>query len=136
MYSFLSYVRPAVFNEWWNVAIYQNIILFSEQLLYNKLDGVLWKRESYLYDLYLYLQSELVRDLTNLIYIQRQYFYVNLIIIISDLFTISIVYKLQHTLFTESSCWLFRDAFIKVSHCDFWIDKSNQVSTVRSLWLW
>ena len=27
---------------------------------------------------------------------------------------ISIVYKLQHTLFTESSCWLFRDAFIIV----------------------
>ena len=81
MYSFLSHVRPAVFNEWWNVATYQNdniiikmyvggdlldwiqlnsfawnvanyqnIILFSEQLLYNKLDGVLWKRESYLYD--------------------------------------------------------------------------------------
>ena len=77
----MSHVWPAVFNEWWNVATYQNdniiikmyvggdlldwiqlnsfawnvanyqnIILFSEQLLYNKLDGVLWKRESYLYD--------------------------------------------------------------------------------------
>ena len=39
---------------------------------------------------------------------------------------ISIVYKLQHTLFTESSCWLIRDAFIIVSHCDFWIDKSSR----------